>query len=73
MKETDPDDLVHPSDLHNQSGLTKREYFAIRAQAALLSRADHVDEDSRKDIARNAVRHADALIEALNDGFLARR
>jgi len=44
-----------------QSGLTKREYFAIRMAAGLLSAGDK----GTNSVAGRAVRYADALVEVL--------
>jgi hypothetical protein len=45
----------------NSLGLTKREYFAIRMAAGLLSAGDK----GTNSVAGRAVRYADALIEVL--------
>ena len=52
-----PNDGSNPS----HSGLTKREYFAIRMAAGLLSAGDK----GTNSVAGRAVRYADALIEVL--------
>lgn len=44
-----------------QSGLTKREYFAIRMAVGLLSAGDK----GTNSVAGRAVRYADALVEVL--------
>lgn len=74
---THKDDLAYPDPMRgadssfinqdpssNQSGLSKREYFAAMATIGILSsgRVNVVDSD----ISRYSVEHADALIEALN-------
>ncbi len=47
-------------------GLTKREAFAQSAQAALLGKAEFIQELTERDsLAKMAVVHADALLEAL--------
>lgn len=48
-------------DTPNQTGLTKREYFAIRMATGLLSAGDK----GTNSVAGRAVRYADALIEVL--------
>lgn len=47
------------------SGLTTLEYFAACMMQGLLANPQ-VDDRYREEIARSAVRHADALIKALN-------
>lgn len=49
-------------------GLTKREKFAAMAMQALLSIPEVQNEWSHNGICREAVKHADALIQALNEG-----
>lgn len=49
-------------------GLTKREYFAAMAMQALMSIPEVQNEWSHNGICREAVKHADALIQALNEG-----
>lgn len=56
-----------------QYGLTKRELFAAMAMQGMVSSEWYSDfaegKGSLRDrIAENAVRHADALIKALNEG-----
>ena len=76
-KMTDGKSWVYPGDFDDCRGsLTKREYFAALAMQAVLSRRDIRDEMHalKPDdydaylvyVSRNSVRHADALIEALN-------
>jgi hypothetical protein len=48
-----------------KTGLTKREYFAAMAMHSALSDA-HISKFSPSFIADEAVKQADALIEALN-------
>jgi len=48
------------------SGLTKREYFAALAMAALLGAESHSQCTDEGEIAELAVYQADALIEKLN-------
>ena len=65
-----------------ESGLTKREFFASNAQNAIIGNADTLREITKatnstspkereaaflRVIARIAVQHADALLEALNE------
>lgn len=47
-----------------RDGLTKREYFAANALRGLLSEWPHTS--SHESLARDAVKFADALIDALN-------
>lgn len=47
----------------NLTGLTKREYFAVRMAAAILS----TGEKGTTTISGRAVKYADALIDALNN------
>ena len=60
---TEPGDPAFPNDGGNPSlsGLTKREYFAIRMAAGLLSAGDK----GTNSVAGRAVRYADSLIEVL--------
>ena len=44
-------------------GFTKREYFACLAMQGLIA-----EDSGQENIARQAVRHADELIEALSQG-----
>ena len=61
-RDIEPNDPAFPSD--TEWGLTKREYFAA---LCLQGMADWTVIDStRKSIAEDAVKYADALIEALN-------
>ncbi len=61
-----PPVLVENYGLHQGSkGLTKREYFAAMAMHSALSDA-HISKFSPSFIADEAVKQADALIEALN-------
>jgi hypothetical protein len=46
------------------TGLTKREYFAAMAMQGMLANTNI--NGNLSDFANEAVRHADALIEALN-------
>lgn len=50
----------------NESGLTKREYFAAMAMQGILSNPHGGDDRDGDLIARSAVAMADRLIEALN-------
>lgn len=50
-----------------QPGLTKREYFAAMAMQGLLSNA-RLGDTCIKQYAKDAVLHADNLIEELNKG-----
>ena len=60
---TEPGAPAFPNDGSNPSltGLSKREYFAIRMAAGLLSAGDK----GTNSVAGRAVRYADALIEVL--------
>jgi hypothetical protein len=60
---TEPGAPAFPKDGGNPNllGLTKREYFAIRMAAGLLSAGDK----GTNSVAGRAVRYADALIEVL--------
>jgi len=60
---TDPSAPAFPKkgDDPSQSGLTKREYFAIRMAVGLLSAGDK----GTNSVAGRAVRYADELIEVL--------
>ena len=60
---TDPGAPAFPrkGDDPNSSGLTKREYFAIRMAVGLLSAGDK----GTNSVAGRAVRYADELIEVL--------
>jgi hypothetical protein len=60
---TDPGAAAFPrkGDDPNSSGLTKREYFAIRMAVGLLSAGDK----GTNSVAGRAVRYADELIEVL--------
>ena len=67
---TDKNDLAFPvvsEDRLIQSGLTKREIFAMSAMQAFSSLDAFVETDY-KQIAIMAVKQADALIEELNKG-----
>lgn len=58
-------DCAFPMDVScgpNQTGLTKREYFAAMAMQGLAT----LDGTPEGYIAKYAVKHADALIEELN-------
>jgi hypothetical protein len=55
---TNPNDLVYPA---FGQGLTKREYFAAMAMQTMQGVVDLPNE-----AAKEAVKYADALIEALN-------
>lgn len=72
MPKTNPNDYVDAFDTHDgnwpmSSGMTKREYFAIESLKGILSAG--VDHDiPRGDTPEEwAVRHADALIQELNN------
>lgn len=60
---TEPSAPAFPDagDSPNQTGLTKREYFAIRMATGLLSAGDK----GTNSVAGRAVRYADALVEVL--------
>lgn len=65
---------VHGSPMSDdQSGLTKREYFAAMAMQGLLSRGigitdtDKICITNAQAVGNLAVLHANALIEALNE------
>jgi hypothetical protein len=47
-----------------QTGLTKREYFAVMAMQGLITTEVH--NDSRINLAKESIKLADALIEELN-------
>lgn len=49
-------------------GLTKREHFAAIAMQGLLGDADNTTDFSKKYLAQESVKYADALIEELNKG-----
>ena len=59
MIKTDPSAPAFPKD--GSFGLTKREYFAIRMAAGLLSAGDK----GTNSVAGRAVRYADELVEVL--------
>ena len=63
MIKTDPNATAFPKkgDDPAQSGLSKREYFAIRMAVGLLSAGDK----GTNSVAGRAVRYADELIEVL--------
>lgn len=54
----------------DQTGLTKREYFAALAMQGIISSSTTTEEYTISAMARDSVRLADALCEALenNDG-----
>jgi len=58
------DELV--SESYPNHGLTKREYFAAMAMQGMLASANNTLFDYET-IATHSVKHADALINALND------
>lgn len=70
---TQPNDPTSPcvtlnekeDEIIRNSGLTKREIFAMTQMAALASRGEYGHSDAYGD-ADEAVRRADALIKALN-------
>lgn len=49
------------------TGLTKREYFAARAMEAIIEKGIHMDAARIIAVAELAVRHADALLKALEE------
>ncbi len=49
----------------SRPGLTKREYFAALAMQGMMAQANEFS--TYRGLADSAVRHADALIAALND------
>lgn len=63
-------DLINPtysqSGVELNKGLTKREYFAAMAMQGMLASANNTLFDYET-IATHSVKHADALINALND------
>ena len=63
-------DLINPtysqSGVELNKGLTKREYFAAMALQGMLASANNTLFDYET-IATHSVKHADALINALND------
>jgi hypothetical protein len=74
---TNPDDLafpaVRPTNMGNgvvaynlYPGLSKREYMACLIMAGFATRTHHLIDHSVEVKARDAVRQADALIQALN-------
>jgi len=72
---TNGNDLAHPTNIIDpegqfapeyHTGLTKREYFAAMAMQGMLASANNTLFDYET-IATHSVKHADALINALND------
>jgi len=64
---TNGNDTAFPSNCEDDTdGLTKREYFAAMAMQGFLS--DGSQDLAPEQCARAGVRHADALIAALNEG-----
>lgn len=57
------DDAVHD---HGDPGITKREYFAATILQGIVASRHNVNYVSEKIFAAQAVRQADALIDALN-------
>lgn len=62
-----PNDPIHNSELGTQDGLTKREYFAAIAMQGMFSQHGFLLKDT-KELSEIAVKCADALIKALNEG-----
>jgi hypothetical protein len=61
---TKGEDSINPTtNMINERGLTKREYFAAMAMQALITNPPSVTKEERS---KNAVLYADALIKALN-------
>lgn len=61
---TRPDHPVYPFD--GTMGMTVREYFAVQAMMGILSCGNIGGVSTFKSVAADAVRMAEALIEALN-------
>lgn len=63
-----PDDAaIAAGNTYRQKGITKREYFALKAMQALISSGnDFSTPVDHSDIPGRAVRYADALIAELN-------
>ena len=76
MDQTRPVDPIYPvkqysEGLSGEPGLTKREHFAALAMQALITGPASINRIyvlTPHDVARESLRHADALIELLNEG-----
>lgn len=68
MTETLPNDQAFPKhpNSYSDSSLTKREYFAAMAMQGISANHTLAEGFSYQTIAEWSVKHADALIEALN-------
>lgn len=67
-EKTVAEDNTYPStSSDDNSGLTKREYFAAIALQGLLSNPEESARTNNQDVARKAVFFADKLIAELND------
>ena len=64
----DSEGNCHSSNMNNEYGLTKREYFAGLAMQGMSSHPDFYgnSETFSNDIARDCVKFADALLEELD-------
>ena len=67
-EKTVAEDSTYPStSSDDNSGLTKREYFAAIALQGLLSNPEEYARTNNQDVARKAVFFADKLIAELNE------
>lgn len=58
---------TRPGGYGTTAGLTKRDYFAIRFAAAIISQGStEPDDNSRDGVAELAIEYADALLKRLN-------
>lgn len=64
-KQTSSEDNAYPSDFNN-SGLSKREYFAAIALQGILSNSELLNRSGHGEAAKKAVDFADQLIAELN-------
>lgn len=60
-----PEDRAFPSDIKNQNGLTKRDFFAAMAMQGVLFGGEYIEPVL---VANQAVKYADALLEELAKG-----